>query len=282
MRVEHYSSLQAFGADTLELLLQHEVQNNIPIGFIRNERGHNTSGWLLYTVKDAAGSVLLTAACTPPYNITLFETNNNPNDAALQLLANELKAAGVALPGVSAAQQTAQRFAGVYAGEGRYYTRETMLVMRLDKVNDLPAVPGALRLLREEDLFFAPYWQKEFQVDCRLPCGSLVENMEALQNSIQRCVHYIWEVDGKPVSQAANNRNTENGAVVSLVYTPPFYRGYGYATACVAELSRRLLAQGHQFCCLYADASNPVSCGIYRKIGYAEQCTVAEIKFGNP
>ena len=87
MRLEYYSGTEAFGNDVLEPLLRHEEQNNLLISFARNDRKAETSGWLLATVKDDAGSVLLTAACTPPFNLVLAETDNRPCPAAVKLLA---------------------------------------------------------------------------------------------------------------------------------------------------------------------------------------------------
>ena len=66
--------------------MENEVQNNLPISFIRNEQGHDISKWLLTSVKDENGGMILTAACTPPFNIVMYETGNNPCDAAVKLL----------------------------------------------------------------------------------------------------------------------------------------------------------------------------------------------------
>jgi len=85
--------------------------------------------------------------------------------------------------------------------------------------------------------------------------------------------------DGHPVSQAVHARSTRNGAVINGVYTPPNYRRKGYATSVVTELTRILLERGNKFCSLFADAENPVSCGIYRKIGYYDLCVFDDIKF---
>ncbi|HJH03144.1 MAG TPA: GNAT family N-acetyltransferase [Victivallis vadensis] len=60
---------------------------------------------------------------------------------------------------------------------------------------------------------------------------------------------------------------------------PPPYRGRGYASSLVAELSRLLLERGNRFCCLFADTANPVSCGIYRRIGYVDRCIVEELQW---
>ena len=89
---------------------------------------------------------------------------------------------------------------------------------------------------------------------------------------------YLWE-DRIPASQACQARSTMHGAAISAVYTPPPYRGRGYASSLVAELSRVLLERGNRFCCLFADTANPVSCGIYRRIGYVDRCIVEELQW---
>ncbi len=78
---------------------------------------------------------------------------------------------------------------------------------------------------------------------------------------------FIWGA-GEPVSMACKTRPTKRGISVGMVYTPPELRRRGFATACVGELSRLLLREGWAYCTLYADLANPVSNGIYQKIGY--------------
>ena len=73
--------------------------------------------------------------------------------------------------------------------------------------------------------------------------------------------------------------DTPNGVRVGYVYTPPPFRGQGYATAAVATLSQRLLERGRRFCCLYADLANPTSNAVYERIGYQLQCEVIDIDF---
>lgn len=67
--------------------------------------------------------------------------------------------------------------------------------------------------------------------------------------------------------------------MVNAVYTPPHYRGKGYATSCVASLSQHLLNSGYKFCSLFTDLANPVSNSIYMKIGYRPVCDYDEYKF---
>lgn len=61
-----------------------------------------------------------------------------------------------------------------------------------------------------------------------------------------------------------------------MVYTPPAARGRGYASACVAALSQRVLDDGAHFCMLYTDLANPVSNAIYQRIGYVPVADVTD------
>jgi predicted GNAT family acetyltransferase len=61
---------------------------------------------------------------------------------------------------------------------------------------------------------------------------------------------------------------TPTGIRIGLVYTPPELRRRGYATACVAELTRQLLESGRASVFLYAEANNKTSNHIYESIGY--------------
>jgi len=277
MKFERYTSMDAFIGDTLEIMLENEVQNNLPISFTVNASADCTK-WLLASVKDERGAVVLVAACTPPFNIVLYETGNRRNDAAVRLLSNELKSMGFTFPGVLAEQSLARRFAEFYARNNSFHLNLSMNIMRLDKVNEVQKAPGFLRPLREDDLFYAPYWERAFGEDCHVEVYDIQTSVERLRRRLGKDTHYIFE-DGHPVSQAVHGRSTSNGAVVNGVYTPPHYRNKGYASTAVAELSKILLGRGNKFCCLFADAKNPISCGIYRKIGYVDLCVFDEIKF---
>jgi predicted GNAT family acetyltransferase len=78
---------------------------------------------------------------------------------------------------------------------------------------------------------------------------------------------FLW-VDGEPRSMAGRARPTAHGIAVNGVYTPPEWRGRGYATSCVAQVSARLLDEGRSFCVLFTDLANPTSNAIYARIGY--------------
>ena len=66
---------------------------------------------------------------------------------------------------------------------------------------------------------------------------------------------------------------------MNAVYTPPEWRGRGYATAAVATLSSELLGEGYAMCVLYTDLANPTSNRIYRRIGYEAVCDSLHLRF---
>ena len=92
---------------------------------------------------------------------------------------------------------------------------------------------------------------------------------------------YILEDDDMPVTMAKISRELQTVCVVGLVYTPPYFRGKGYATSCVAAVSQFGLDKGFKKCVLYTDLANPTSNSIYMKIGYKPICDSIEIKFEN-
>jgi GNAT superfamily N-acetyltransferase len=89
---------------------------------------------------------------------------------------------------------------------------------------------------------------------------------------------FVWDHHGA-VSMAAAAGRTRRTVRVAHVYTPPEHRGRGYATACVAALTRRLLDEGSERCCLYSDITNDASNAVYRRLGYQPVCEVTRYVF---
>jgi predicted GNAT family acetyltransferase len=60
------------------------------------------------------------------------------------------------------------------------------------------------------------------------------------------------------------------------VYTPPAERRRGWAGNGVAEVSRRILAQGAR-ACLFTDQDNPTSNKVYAALGYRPVVDMANL-----
>jgi len=290
MKFTRYTDVELFKADVIDILLEDEVQNNLPISILLNSSKHNADSWLLSTVTDDEGAIALIAICTLPFNILLYAPVKQGDGSSASLFEvvspvvrycnNEAEEPSpcFTLPGVLAESGLARCFAETYCGSGGGRLKMTMKLMRLDKLADYKQVPGFCRVLAENDLSFTPSWEHEFCIDCDLPVYTYAENYDRIKSRLDKNIHFIWE-NGEPVAQAVHGRNTPSGAVISWVYTPPQYRGNGYATAVVAEVSKSAFNNGKDFCCLFADAANPASCAVYHKLGYYDVCTFDEIKF---
>jgi hypothetical protein len=144
-------------------------------------------------------------------------------------------------------------------------------------VEDAPLSPGELIQAREEHLDLLTEWRLRFGEATPEGPDPDVARTRTLEK-IQEGRLHLWH-DDQPVSMAWPARPTVHGITVTGVYTPPQYRRRGYATSCVASLSRLLLAEGYQYCTLYTDLSNPTSNSIYQKVGYRPIRASAMVQF---
>ena len=282
MKVELYgNNTSKFLDDTLDILIENEAQNSLLISNAQRgkEKDRDTSSWFCATVK-GGGNVIVSAMCTPPYNIAVYETGNKHDGEAAELLARELFNAGYILPGVTAEKITAELFSESYARLVQKDTRvhKTFNLMQLDKLSEINFTPGYIREITEDDLYYTPYWEKGFAEDCNLGNGDIAAIAEIHKKWVGKNELYVW-IDKVPVSMAGNNRSMINGSTVGRVYTPPHYRNKGYCTSCVWYLSKIILEKGFKFASLFADADYPVSNKVYQKIGYRNVCLMQEIKF---
>jgi len=279
MEFQRYMNVDRFKADVFDILIDDEVCNNLPLGIIDGNRD-TSANWLLSTVTDDQGAIILIAMCTPPFNLLLIEPKGAPqnNNASIELFAAELKKIGFLPSGVFSKSDLARRFADVYSGTKGSNLKAKLVLMKLDKFAEYREAPGYCRVLTEEDLSFKRSWEHSVCIECNWLVYTQKENEDRIKSRLGKDNHLIW-VDGEPVSQAVCGRNTPNGAVVSWVYTPPQFRGRGYALSVVAEVSKTIFNRGKQFCCLFADTANPASQAVYRKLGYRDICVFDEIRF---
>ena len=286
MRLKTYRDVHAFYRDTADVLMQHEAQNLIPLGnLIIGCEGKDKTGWrdpanwLMAVVSDGEG-VRLTALMTPPHNLTLYATDNQTDDAALACLIEGIAATDFTVGGVMTEKSLAGRFARMHA-EARGMSCEitcSQRIYELTRVNPEIHSAGALRLARESDMAFLPYWMAGFNQDAH-GGPPTPPDAETGRYMIDGGRLYILEDGETPVSFARINREVKTLCGVGPVYTPPYFRNRGYATACVAGVSRLILERGFAKCVLYTDLANPTSNSIYQKIGYRPLCDSVEIRF---
>lgn len=279
MRLVRYEDAGNFQSRISPLLEQREVENNLTIGII--ERGvhtRETDGWLMACIEEEGGLIALIALMTPPHNLLLNAVGDSVPEEAVEALSIALGEEGIVLPGVLAEKKLAHCFAKYYAKERNATFSVTMQerVYVLNRVADIPLI-GQIRPAQENDMHYLPYWFKGFHEDC---FGGFHE-LDA-QGTLRRITEqglFILEVDGNPVSMAGIARSMPHGRSIGPVYTPPYLRGRGYASSCVALLSQKVLDDGNDYCVLFADIANPASNGAYLKVGYQAVSDYAQLRF---
>ena len=287
MQFQLYTDVHAFYRDTYDVFMRHEAQNMIALGnIIIWHKGEDKTdlrdpvNWVMATVRDADG-IQLTALMTPPHNITLYATDNVVNRQAINCLINGLK--DYEIPGVITEKTLAEYFAKEYTAQKGLTFSTTMgqRIYELTAVNPKTQQFGNVRLLEEKDMYFFPYWAEAFSAAGHYGAAqmSIPQNAEFYRYRLAAKKLYVLEHNGIPVSMAGFTRELQTAIGVAYVYTPPYYRGNGYATSCVAQISQIALDKGFTKCVLYTDLSNPTSNSIYQKMGYVPVCDSLMLKF---
>ena len=88
---------------------------------------------------------------------------------------------------------------------------------------------------------------------------------------LSRDIAHLWVLpDGNPVCLTASVHGRSGTlARLSFVYTPPEWRGRGFASALVHAVAAHVRGDHGLVPCLFADASNPISNRVYANLGFA-------------
>lgn len=158
---------------------------------------------------------------------------------------------------------------------GRVEVREHTRLFELGELT-LPEVApaGALRPATRADAELCRDWFGRFHVEAAEQAGHPGTHttadsftLEEIERRIDGGQVWLWVVDGAVVHLTAANPPAFGVSRIGPVFTPKEHRGRGYASAAVAEVSRRILDDGAR-ACLFTDQANPTSNRIYEALGY--------------
>lgn len=287
MNVVRYATPRAFLDAVEPFLLRDEACHNLLLGVPARliARGPGAAADVYLAAALEQGEIAGAAMMTPPYRLVLSQT---AGAGAVAALAEDAATLQPAPPGVQAPDPLAAEFTAVWqrlTGErGRRVQHER--IHRLDTVRPVPPAAGRLRRAEEADRALLLTWLRAFGAEAFADDPRSPDEAETVLNTRLGTPgegFVLWH-DGGPRCVVGYGGPTLHGVRIGPVYTPPEHRHHGYATACVAEVSRLLLEQGRRFCMLYTDLANPTSNRIYRRIGYEPVCDVAEYRFdrGDP
>jgi len=276
MRVHRYTDARAFNDRIVPALASAEHESNVLLGAARSLADAPDETVVMASVEED-GRITCAALLTPPFNLLI-----SPAPApALDVLAEHLHAWRAALRGVIGLATTSDTFAALWQRRrGCRAERGTeMRLLALGVAPHAPATPGALRAARANDAALLVVWAKDFFRETGLPPHEHDVFVAELDDMLSTQRLWLWETDGQPVAMLRHNMTTARSARIGMVYTEPAWRGRGFATAAVAEVSRRLLAAGRSWCLLFADVENPTSTALYRRLGYQDVCLYREYRF---
>jgi uncharacterized protein len=272
MRFRLFTDHGAFSRHVIDYLLRNESTNNILLSMVDDPHrtanaAVNVHEFFMCTI-DRSGRPVFVGVRRPGFHLVI---NGDHEADIIACTVDGIVAQMPELKGVIGPRPITEAFAERYEHVTRVPCSIEMeqLIYELVRVEKLTLAPGRLRLAGPSDTPLLIEWFAAFQRDIGSPRGS-DHIRDRVLGMIARKNAYIWEYETRPVSLALHSRSTRNGATISGVFTPPEYRGRGFATACVSSVSNTLLESGYSHCCLYTDANFPTSNRIYKRIGYAE------------
>jgi len=285
MDVKVHPNAAGFLARTGDLLRSDEARYGLIYGIARlvdaNPHHYGEEDPLFCVVNDSNGISAMSWR-TPPHPVGLAWHAGDPQEAA-SLLIGAVHSRWAEIPGVTGHREVADPFADRWCKSFGTSIGSTMAqrIYRLDSVNNVPSVPGRMRLATLADKDLISRWKHAFVLEAGNPTSQNIPERDATP-SIEKGAIYLWEYSQNPVSIVMKGRPTEHGMALTFVYTPPELRRNGYATACVASVCRDILKSGCDFCTLYTDLGNPTSNSIYMKIGFKPVCDSIEYSFSAP
>ncbi|MGC4758899.1 GNAT family N-acetyltransferase [Micromonospora trifolii] len=239
--------------------------------------------WLV--VSDNSGAVVGAGMRTAPYAPYPLFLLPMPDEAAVALAralherGEEVLAVNGALPAVDLCAAELTRLGG-----GRVQVNQHTRLHELGELAWPPPVPGGLVAATRGDVGLVTEWSAAFMGDADeqagRPRGASAHEVPDRAEMLRR-LHagrlWFWvDATGKPVHLTGANPPSFGVARLGPVYTPPAQRGHGWASNAVAEVSRRIQAEGARVC-LFTDQANPTSNKIYAALGYRPVVDMANL-----
>jgi hypothetical protein len=252
--------------------------------FLRDEARFHLLGQLsgfpdALRIKSSDGVLLY--AQTPGRNGWLWVDPCAPEEvrlARIRELAERLDDGG--LPGVIGDPGPARAFAGACAAIRRiaWTERLTLVPYECRALRRAASAEGELRRARSADRYTAARFLAGFSRDAYGERVAAFTQLPAADRLIASGELYFWTAGGECVAMASIAHRSARHGRISAVYTRPDARRRGYGSAITAELTLRLLGEGLTPM-LYADAANPGSNRMYRRLGYEPLDPIVEIEF---
>ncbi|HSS67072.1 MAG TPA: GNAT family N-acetyltransferase [Nocardioidaceae bacterium] len=283
--LEFFTDPTAFLAAAGDRLIESPVESTV-VATIAERAAHELADGIAQPEHDwyvvardgsHSGDVVGVGMRTAPFEPRPLYLLTMPDEAATALAValfergEEVRGANGALPASRVFAEETARLSG-RAARVHIHTRLFELRELTPPSTD---VSGRLRAAVHDDLELVKAWYAAFMRDAdeqagRPPGSGHDEDVDddVMLRRIDDGRVWFW-VDGdkRPVHVTGTNPPSFGVARIGPVYTPREERGRGWASAAVAEVSRRMLDEGSRPC-LFTDQANPTSNGVYVALGY--------------
>lgn len=281
MKINRYINASEYYQRVESYLLQNETTHCLIIGLSRalcNFRSkYKNFPYLVIVEHDKA--ILATAILTSPQQRLVLSKSTDLE--AIKLIAGDIAAfKHKSLPGVIGLKSEALAFVLAWQSLTKqdFELAFAMKIHQLDAPKPIAKASGSFRLATEHDRNLLVSWSEAFEIEALKNNKSKSNYQLWFDGHLKRKSIFVWQ-DKVVVAMAVCTGATPNGIRINAVYTPPEFRKKGYATSCVATLSKKLLDQGYKYCFLFTNLANPISNHIYSKIGYRPICEVSNYAF---
>lgn len=278
-RVEAMDDPHTFARVGGEWLASHAFDANVIGSVLAHARTDDPADppdnlWLV--VRDAGGDVVGVALHTVGFGPFLPELPPGAAEAVAETLFRRNRRP----LGANGDPESARAFCIAWQGltGARWEQADASILYVLDTLEPPTGVPGELRLATADDLDQVAELADGFAAETGAP-PMPGDRRQLVTRRIAAEEILFWSVEGEAVSLAAIEPSTGGVARINLVYTPPHQRRRGYGAAVSAGATRTALERGAEACMLYADVANPISNGIYQRIGYREHSQSVGLRF---
>ncbi|MHA2035839.1 MAG: GNAT family N-acetyltransferase [Promethearchaeota archaeon] len=274
MRATFYEDVNEFYDLVYPFLIKHEVKNSLPFRILNslriNVQRYGKEPPVMFSLTEN-GTTKLISLMTPPHDLIISYTDDLN---FVETLVEELSKRKIKPPGVLSFKEAADMFTRLWCEKNslEYKLLRRERIYKLIEVSEETLGGRQFSVATKSHQSTVLEWAKEMLTEAlkEITEEELERNnnnlkLEFTQDASQ--IYLLFE-DQEPVSMARKAGKTPHGNGINLVYTPPLLRRKGYATECVAKLSKLLLEKGNRYCFLFTDLSNPTSNNIYQKIGY--------------
>lgn len=272
--VTFYQTVNDFLEQNERAMLANEAASCLVLGNARAERDKPCVPERMFgNVQDNAGNILLIFYNYYPFNLCVYAhtpVREFQGKAAAELAHTLTEENSFLFNGLTANRTVCDTFFEGYHApdEAPVVLAASMDIMELTTLTPVTLAPGFQREAEDTDVPLLTRWNQEFEGEALHTERSAEDAEKSARRSIKSGYFLYCDESGQPVSCVVTARRMERTVTLNHVYTPPAFRGKGYAQSNVYLACKRVLESGYQKCSLFVDQTNPISNRVYEKIGF--------------